>query len=66
MGTMMNLFLRLWGGRQVYVERDQWSSMGRFIEWRFQEREMLLWIGPWHAIYTPARSQNDPSRPPTR
>jgi hypothetical protein len=50
----MNILIRFWGGRQVYVERDGWSSSGRLVEWRAHEQEILIWIGRWHLIYTPA------------
>ena len=51
----MSVLIRLWGGRQVYLERDRWSSKGGFVEWHAHEREILVWIGRWHIIYTPAR-----------
>jgi len=49
----MNILIKLWGGRQIYVEHDAWSKAGGFVEWR-REREILIWVGQWHFIYTPA------------
>jgi hypothetical protein len=54
MGLEMSMLIKLWGGRQLYVERDRWSTSGGFVEWRADEREILVWIGRWHFIYTPA------------
>ena len=54
MGLEMSILIKLWGGRQVYLERDRWSSTGGFLEWRAHEQEILIWIGRWHLIYTPA------------
>src|SRR5579859_4845312 len=53
-GLEMCVLIKFWGGRQLYVERDRWSSSGGFVEWRAREREILIWIGRWHLIYTPA------------
>jgi hypothetical protein len=54
MGLEMSILIKLLGGRQLYLERDSWSSSGGFVEWRADEREVLVWIGRWHFIYTPA------------
>jgi hypothetical protein len=51
----MNVLIRFWGGRQVYLERDRWSSTGGFVEWHAHQQEILVWIGRWHIIYTPAK-----------
>ena len=50
----MSVLIRLWGGRQVYLERDRWSSRGGFVEWHAHQQEILIWVGRWHVIYTPA------------
>ena len=50
----MSILIKIWGGRQLYLERDRWSSKGGFLEWHAQEQEILIWIGRWHIIYTPA------------
>ncbi len=50
----MIMLIKLWGGRQLYIERDRWSSPASFLEWRRQRREILIWVGPLHIVYTPA------------
>lgn len=54
MGLEMSILVKLWGRRQLYVERDQWSTTGGFVEWHAHGQEILVWIGRWHLIYTPA------------
>ena len=54
MGLEMTMLIKFWGGRQLYVERDRWSTPSGIVEWRADEREILVWIGRWHFIYTPA------------
>jgi hypothetical protein len=61
-GLKMCILVKFWGGRQVYVERDQWSARGPFVEWRRQGQEFLIWVGRWHIIYTPA-TWSVPRRP---
>lgn len=51
----MSVLIRIWGGPQVYVERDRWSARGPLVEWHRQGQEILVWVGRWHLIYTPAR-----------
>jgi hypothetical protein len=48
------MFIKIWGGRRLYIERDRWSGRAPFLEWRRQQREILIWVGPLHIIYTPA------------
>jgi hypothetical protein len=55
-GLEMAILVRIWGGRQLYVERDVWSTADRFVEWRTQREEWLIWFGRWHVVWTPARS----------
>lgn len=50
----MSVLIKLWGGRQLFVERDRWSRADGFFESRREGQEILLWIGRWHLIYTPA------------
>jgi hypothetical protein len=54
MGLEMSILIKLWGGRQLYLERDRWSTSSGFVEWHAHEQEILVWIGRWHFIYTPA------------
>jgi hypothetical protein len=53
-GLEMSVLIKLWGGRQLFVERDRWSRADGFFESRREGQEILLWIGRWHLIYTPA------------
>lgn len=50
----MSILVKFWGGRQLYLERDRWSSAARYVEWRAQREELLIWVGRWHMVYTPA------------
>lgn len=50
----MSVLLRFWGGRQLWLERDRWSSAGRWPQWHAQREEILIWVAGWHIIYTPA------------
>jgi hypothetical protein len=50
----MAMLVKFWGGSQLYLERDRWSSAGRFVEWRVDRDERLIWIGRWHLVWTPS------------
>jgi len=51
----MTVLIKLGTSRQLYIERDRWSTSEGWLEWHVQEREILIWIGRWHLIYTPGR-----------
>ncbi|UEM21050.1 hypothetical protein JL100_028990 [Skermanella mucosa] len=55
----MPIYLTLKRGPKLYVEYARWTRPGAWpgtwIEVRRERGELLLWLGRWHAIYTPAR-----------
>jgi hypothetical protein len=55
-GTFMCIYLRMPGGRRLFVERATWagSGRGRWLDVRNENGEVLIWLGGWHAIFTPA------------
>jgi hypothetical protein len=52
----MCVFLRMPGGRRLFMERAGWAGRGegRWLEFRNENGEVLIWLGSWHAIFTPA------------
>lgn len=55
----MHIFLKLTGGRQLYLEVARWSdrSAGAVppFEMRREDGERVVWLGRLMLIYTPAR-----------
>ncbi|HZH28846.1 MAG TPA: hypothetical protein VEY95_16860 [Azospirillaceae bacterium] len=51
----MTIFIKLVGGRQVFLERARWARPSRWLHIRKDNGEWLVWIGGWHLIYTPAQ-----------
>jgi hypothetical protein len=56
----MSVLIKLGTSRQLFIERDRWSTPQRWLEWHVQGREILIWIGRWHLIYTPAHWMSAP------
>ena len=48
----MRLFIKL-VRRQIYVEYADWASPQRCYDAVRDNRELLIWIGRFHIIYTP-------------
>jgi len=65
----MGVLIRLWGGRQAYLEYAGWAARpDRFIERRHEQGETILWLGRLQVIYTPAdwRGRHDRRLAPQR
>lgn len=51
----MSFYFRLLRGGSVFVEYASWATLDGFIHSRWENRELVLWLGRWHFIYTPPR-----------
>lgn len=50
----MNWFIKIVGGRQLYVEYATWARPDRRFLLAVDGREIILWVGRLNMIYTPA------------
>lgn len=50
----MSWFIALAGGRKLFVEYARWATPDG-VSIRREQAEVVVWIGRWHAIYTPLR-----------
>jgi hypothetical protein len=54
----MPIFLSVPLGPKLYIEITRWSVPARALRWaevRRENREVLIWFGRLHIIYTPSR-----------
>lgn len=50
----MLCFVRLPRGRRFFAEIAVWATPDRLLLVRREHRELIVWIGRLHIIYTPA------------